>query len=68
MKKIVLLLSFLASQQLLFAQPKKVIADKIIAQVGDKIILHSDVVNAIADYKRQGQEAQLPPNPECAFL
>jgi peptidyl-prolyl cis-trans isomerase SurA len=68
MKKIVLLLSFLASQQLLFAQPKKVIADKIIAQVGDKIILHSDVVNAIADYKRQGQEAQLPPDPECAFL
>jgi peptidyl-prolyl cis-trans isomerase SurA len=51
-----------------FAQPKKVIADKIIGQVGDKIILRSDVVNAIADYKRQGQEAQLPPNPECAFL
>jgi peptidyl-prolyl cis-trans isomerase SurA len=50
-----------------FAQPKKVIADKIIGQVGDKIILRSDVVNAIADYKRQGQEAQLPPNPECAF-
>ena len=51
-----------------FAQPKKVIADKIIAQVGDKIILRSDIINAIADYKRQGQEAQLPPNPECAFL
>ena len=51
-----------------FAQPKKVIADKIIGQVGDKIILRSDVVNAIADYKRQGQEAQLPPNAECAFL
>ena len=68
MKKILLLLSLFAIQQSLFAQPKKVIADKIIAQVGDKIILHSDVVNAIADYKRQGQEAQLPPNPECAFL
>jgi peptidyl-prolyl cis-trans isomerase SurA len=68
MKKIVLLLSLFAIQQSLFAQPKKVIADKIIAQVGDKIILHSDVVNAIADYKRQGQEAELPPNPECAFL
>ncbi len=51
-----------------FAQPKKVIADKIIAQVGDKIILRSDIINAISDYKRQGQEAQLPPNPECAFL
>jgi peptidyl-prolyl cis-trans isomerase SurA len=51
-----------------FAQPKKVVADKIIGQVGDKIILRSDVMNAIADYKRQGQDAQLPPNPECAFL
>jgi len=47
---------------------KKVIADKIIAQVGDKIILRSDIFNAIADYKRQGQEASLPPNPECSFL
>lgn len=51
-----------------YAQVKKVVADKIVAQVGDKIILHSDIVNAIADAKRQGQEATLPPNPECAFL
>lgn len=50
------------------AQEQKVVADKIIAQVGDKIILQSDITNAIADYKRQGQDAQLPPNPECAFL
>ena len=50
------------------AQVKKVLADKIVAQVGDKIILHSDIVNALSDYKRQGQEAQLPPNPDCAFL
>ncbi len=50
------------------AQPKKVVADKIIAQVGNKIILKSDVINAINDYKRQGQEASLPANPECAFL
>ncbi|MFP5041574.1 peptidylprolyl isomerase [Parasediminibacterium sp. JCM 36343] len=50
------------------AQVKKVLADKIVAQVGDKIILRSDITNAIADYKRQGQEAQLPANPECAFL
>lgn len=50
-------------------QVKKVIADKIIAQVGDKIVLKSDIVNAIADYKRQGgPDGQLPPNPECAFL
>lgn len=50
------------------AQPKKVVADKIIAQVGDRIILKSDILNAIADYKRNGQEANLPANAECAFL
>lgn len=49
-------------------QVKKIIADKIIAQVGDKIILRSEILNAIADAKRQGTETQLPPNPECAFL
>ncbi len=37
------------------AQVKKVLADKIIATVGDKFILKSDVDNAIADYKRQAQ-------------
>jgi peptidyl-prolyl cis-trans isomerase SurA len=50
------------------AQSQKIVADKIIAKVGDKIILKSDIDNAISDYKRQGQEAQLPPNPDCAFL
>ncbi len=49
-------------------QQQKIVADKIIAQVGDKIILQSDIVNAIADYKRQGQDSSLPPNPDCAFL
>ena len=51
-----------------FAQTQRVVADQIIAKVGDKIILKSDLDNAISDYKRQGQDAQLPPNPECAFL
>ncbi len=51
-----------------YAQAQKVVADKIIAKVGDKIILKSDIDNAISDYKRQGQDVQLPPNPECAFL
>ena len=45
------------------AQVQKVVADKIVAQVGDKIILRSDVMNAISDAKRQGQEASLPPHP-----
>jgi len=54
------------------AQTQKVVADKIVAQIGDKIILHSDIYNAIDDYKRQadatGGKVQLPPNPECSFL
>jgi peptidyl-prolyl cis-trans isomerase SurA len=53
------------------AQTKKVLADKIIAQVGDRIILRSDVVNALADMKRQAQQQnqeniQLP--TECQIL
>lgn len=48
------------------AQPKKVIADKIVAQVGDKIILRSDIYNSILDAQRQG--AVLPPNPECILI
>jgi peptidyl-prolyl cis-trans isomerase SurA len=50
------------------AQTQRIVADQIIAKVGDKIILKSDIDNAISDYKRQGQDVQLPPNPECAFL
>lgn len=50
----------------LSAQPKKVIADKIVAQVGDKIILRSDIYNSIQDAQRQG--TPLPPNPECVLV
>jgi len=46
------LLSFSFSAK---AQTKKILADKIIATVGDKFILRSDIDNAIADYKRQAQ-------------
>jgi len=56
-----------------YAQTQKVVADKIIAQIGDKIILHSDIYNAIDDYRRQaeasgGKDLKMPPNPECSFL
>ncbi len=37
------------------AQVKKVLADKIVATVGDKFILRSDIDNALSDYKRQAQ-------------
>ncbi|QEC68598.1 peptidylprolyl isomerase [Panacibacter ginsenosidivorans] len=65
-KNIVLLLAAFLSANAAFAQ--KMVADKIIAQIGDKIILKSDIDNAIADYKRQDMADNLPPNPECAFL
>jgi len=68
MMKKICTFSFILVSIVSSAQPKKVIADRIVAQVGNKIILRSDIFNAIADYKRQGQEASLPPNPECAFL
>lgn len=51
------------------AQAKKVVADKIVGQVGDRIILRSDVLNEIADMKRQyqGQENVVFPT-ECQVL
>lgn len=71
MKKIgmllgILLLTFTVTAD---AQSKKVVADKIIGQVGDKIILRSDVLNTIADAKRQtqGQENVVLPT-ECQVL
>ena len=49
-----------------FAQPKKVVADKIIAVVGDKIVLKSDIDNSIQDMERQGME--IPKNARCLTL
>ena len=49
------------------AQPKqKVLADKIVAVVGDKIILKSDIDNSLSDMIRQGVE--LPPDAKCLTL
>ena len=49
-----------------FAQAKKLVADKIIAVVGDKIILKSDIDNSIQDMERQGME--VPANARCLTL
>ncbi len=49
-----------------FAQPKKVIADKIIAVVGDKVVLKSDIDNTISDMQRQNIE--IPANARCLSL
>ncbi len=49
-----------------FAQQQKVVADKIIGIVGDRIILNSDVQNSIADIVRQG--GTVPENASCSIL
>ena len=48
------------------AQPKKVVADKIAAVVGDRIILLSDIKNSVADIARRGET--VPPNAECLIM
>ncbi len=67
MRKNILLTAFLAGIfTASIAQPKKVVADKIVGIVGDKIVLKSDIDNQIADMQRQGIEA--PPNARCLAL
>ena len=48
------------------AKPKKVVADKIAAVVGDRIILQSDITNSIADIQRQG--GTIPENAFCMLM
>jgi peptidyl-prolyl cis-trans isomerase SurA len=70
MKKVFLIvILFCAGMMSVLAQAKKVVADKIVGQVGDRIILRSDVLNEIADMKRQyqGQENVVFPT-ECQVL
>lgn len=67
MKKFVLaFVSVLLITSASFAQPQKIVADKIVGIVGDKIILLSDISNALADMQRQG--GNLPPNAECQVM
>ena len=47
-------------------QPRKVVADKIVGIVGDKIILKSDVYNDILDRQRRGE--QVPENADCFIM
>jgi peptidyl-prolyl cis-trans isomerase SurA len=49
-----------------FTQAKKIVADKIVGQVGDRIVLKSDIDNQIADAKRN--EAVLPPDANCFLM
>lgn len=48
------------------SQSKKIVADKIAAIVGDRIILQSDIRNSLADIARQG--GTIPENGECVLM
>lgn len=47
-------------------QSQKVVVDKIVGAVGDRIILQSDIQNAMADAARGGE--QLPDGAACQIL
>jgi peptidyl-prolyl cis-trans isomerase SurA len=66
--KRVLFLSFVlvALSSMAQGQPKKVVADKIVSIVGDRIILLSDIQNSLADIARQG--GTVPENGECLLM
>lgn len=57
MKRTLLATVFFSAMSVCFAQ-QKVVADKIIGIVGDKIILKSEIVIANEDIQRQGGQAQ----------
>jgi peptidyl-prolyl cis-trans isomerase SurA len=66
MKHLVVFCAALFTGFAALAQPQKVVADKILAIVGDKIILNSEITNEIADMQRQG--ATVPENARCKML
>ena len=57
---------FIAGVAVAQGQARKAVADKIVAVVGDRIILHSDIRNSIEDARRQG--SQVPDGAECMLL
>ena len=68
-KKILIFCIVVLSVSVLYAQPgqpKAVIADKIVAVVGNKIILKSDIDNSILDMQRQN--IAIPENAACLIL
>ncbi|RPE13497.1 peptidylprolyl isomerase [Chitinophaga lutea] len=50
-------------------QGQKMVADKIVAKVGDKIVLKSDIESALVDMQQQALQGQpLPPNATCSAI
>ncbi|MGH2562981.1 MAG: peptidylprolyl isomerase, partial [Ginsengibacter sp.] len=66
MKKSLFTFCLLLAAYCLSAQTKKVTADKIIATIGDKIILKSEIDNSISDMQRQNID--VPANGRCLLL
>jgi peptidyl-prolyl cis-trans isomerase SurA len=66
MKKQIIFYILVLTGSICFAQSQKIVADKIVGIVGDKIILHSDIQNALSDIIRQG--GTVPPNADCQIL
>jgi peptidyl-prolyl cis-trans isomerase SurA len=64
MKKILLFIAIFAAAVTVPAQ--KVVADKIIAVIGDKIILQSDIRNRLDDMRRNGVD--IPDNAHCFMM
>ncbi len=64
--RILLTAGLLSIFSVAFAQPKKVVADKIVAVVGNKIILKSDIDNSLMDMQRQGVD--VPEDARCMTL
>ena len=65
-RPILILLFVIAFANTATAQTARVLADKIVAIVGDKIVLKSDITNYMDDLKRQGNE--LPEDAQCILL
>jgi len=70
MKKYLLFLiaasGFVSASTAQNSQPKKIVADKIVAVVGDKVILKSDIDNSLVDMERQ--KIEIPVNGRCLLL
>ena len=66
MKQIIFLFIYSLNAVAALAQPQKVVADKVVAIVGDKIILKSEITNEILD--RQRRNEAIPDNAECAVM
>ena len=67
MQRIIIAAGMLLIAAATFAQgPHKVVADKIVGIVGDKIILKSDVYNDIEDRKRPNEP--VPENADCYIM